>query len=186
MLHVSIDEHVGIFFKEKFMVNGKAKKAGKKAVKKTGSSPKRTTSRKKSTGQEKKPSEKKITSKEKQPVVKKVTKKSAAKKPVKGASGKKTKTKSAAQKKSSKKNLNKEVYKEKDTLKIRRTNITDLKKVENVIENLSKKPEPGVRVTVPGVLRIESCVPNAAPSAQKAIPIVEIKNYLKKLFGSNA
>ncbi len=155
-LHVSIDEHVGIFFKERFMVNGKTKKTGKKSVKKTGSSPKRTTSKKKSTGQEKKPSEKR------------------------------TKTKSVVQKKSSKKNLNKGVYKEKDTLKIRRTNINDLKKVENVIEKLSKKPEPSVRVTVPGVLRIASSVPKTAPSAQKAIPIVEIKNYLKKLFGSNA
>ncbi|MEK6765949.1 MAG: hypothetical protein AABY49_06995 [Planctomycetota bacterium] len=138
------------------MVNGKTKKTGKKSVKKTGSSPKRTTSKKKSTGQEKKPSEKR------------------------------TKTKSVVQKKSSKKNLNKGVYKEKDTLKIRRTNINDLKKVENVIEKLSKKPEPSVRVTVPGVLRIASSVPKTAPSAQKAIPIVEIKNYLKKLFGSNA
>lgn len=158
MLHVSIDEHVGIFFKERFMVNGKAKRAGKKSVKKSGSSPKRTPSKKKSTGQEKKPSEKKITSKEKQPVVKKVTKKSAAKKSVKGT----------------------------DTLKIGRTDINELKKVENVIENLSKKPEPGVRVTVPGVLRIASSVPKTAPNAQKAIPIVEMKNYLKKLFGSNA
>lgn len=158
MLHVSIDEHVRIFFKERFMVNGKAKRAGKKSVKKTGSSPKRTPSKKKSTGQEKKPSEKKITSKEKQPVVKKVTKKSAAKKSVK----------------------------ETDTLKIERTDINELKKVENVIENLSKKPEPDVRVTVPGVLRIASSVPKTASSAQKAIPIVEIKNYLKKVFGSNA
>ncbi|OHB87528.1 MAG: hypothetical protein A3D13_03370 [Planctomycetes bacterium RIFCSPHIGHO2_02_FULL_40_12] len=142
MLHVSIDEHVGIFFKERFMVNGKAKRTGKKSVKKTGSSPKRTTSKKKSTGQEKKPSEKK--------------------------------------------NLSKGVYKEKDTLKIRRTNISELEKVENVIVKLSKKPEPGVRVTVPGVLRIASSVPKTVPSAQKAIPIVEIKNYLKKLFGINA
>lgn len=134
---------------------------------------------------QKKQSERKITSGEKQQRVKKAANNSV-KKPAKGTTNKRIKTRVTVQKKSPKKNLNKGVYKEKDTLKIRRTNIGELRKVENVIEKLSKKPEPSVRVTVPGVLRIVSSVPTTVPSAQKAIPIVEIKNYLNKLFGSNA
>ncbi|ODS33118.1 MAG: hypothetical protein SCARUB_01742 [Candidatus Scalindua rubra] len=135
--------------------------------------------------QKKKQSERKITSSEKQQRVKKAANNSV-KKPAKGTTNKRIKTKVTAQKKPLKKNLNKGVYKEKDTLRIRRTNISELKKVENVIEKLSKKPEPSVRVTVPGVLRIASSVPKTVPSAQKAISIVEIKNYLRRLFGSNA
>lgn len=153
-------------------------------VQKTSVSAKRSPKQKRIV-QKKKQSERKTTSSEKQQRVKKAANNSV-KKPTKGTTNKRIKTRVTAQKKPSRKNLKKGVYKEKDTLKIRKTSISGLKTVENVIEKLSKKPEPSVRVTVPGVLRIASSVPTTIPSAQKAIPIVEIKSYLNKLFGSNA
>src|SRR3972149_11090849 len=127
------------------------------------------------------------------------------KKPVK-----KTTTKKAAQKKSSKtkKNSNNGVYKVENTLKVRRANINELRKVENVIEKLSRGNEQTVRKTVPvaeatalivqktaqvvqetdttvkktvpGVLRIEHDVQYTSPTAPKVIPIVEARDFLKK------
>ena len=78
------------------MVNTKVKKAVKKTVKSSGSSPEKKSSKQKRIGQEKKISVKKTTSKGKQQKVKKATKNSAKK------TFKKTTTKIAAQKKSSK------------------------------------------------------------------------------------
>jgi hypothetical protein len=156
------------------MVNAKTKKT----VKSTGSSPERKSSKQKI-------SVKKTTSKEKNQKVKKTSKKTTIKKAT---------TKVAVQRKSSKANSNNGVYKAKNTLKVRRTNVNELKKVENVIERLSQGPEPSVqktvtvvreiaptvRRTVPGVLRIVHDVQNTVPSTPKAIPIVEAGNFLKK------
>jgi len=152
------------------MVNAKTKKT----VKSTGGSPERKSSKQKL-------SVKRTTSKRNQQKVKKTT-------------SKKVTTKITAQKKSSKKNSNNRVYKAKNTLKVRRTNVNELKKVENVIERLSQGPEPSVqktvpvvqeiaptvRRTVPGVLRIVYDVQDTVPSTPKAIPIVEAGNFLKK------
>ena len=152
------------------MANAKTKKT----VKSTGGSPERKSSKQKL-------SVKRTTSKRNQQKVKKTT-------------SKKVTTKITAQKKSSKKNSNNRVYKAKNTLKVRRTNVNELKKVENVIERLSQGPEPSVqktvpvvqeiaptvRRTVPGVLRIVHDVQDTVPSTPKAIPIVETGNFLKK------
>jgi hypothetical protein len=176
MLPDSIDKSTELFLKERFMVNVKVKKT----VKSTGSSPEKKSSKQKRIGQERKLSVKKTTSKEKQQKGKKTSRK--------------TTTKIAAQRKSSKKNSNNGVYKAKNTLKVRRTNVNELKKVENVIEKLSQGPEPSVqktvpvvqeiaptvRRTVPGVLRIVHDVQDTVPSAPKAIPIIEAGNFLKK------
>ncbi len=121
------------------MVNVKAKKVEEKS------------SKQKQIGQEKKISEKQKTSRGKQQSAKKAINNSAVKKRVKG-----TTSKRVAQKKSPKKNLHKGASKE-DTLKIGETNKRE--KVENFIEELSRKPEP---------------------IDQKKIPIVEVKNFLKK------
>ncbi len=151
------------------MVNAKTEKT----VKSIGSSP------------EKRLSVKKITSKKKQQKVKKTSKKTTSKKAT---------TKVAAQRKSSKKNSNNGVYKAENTLKVRRTNVNELKTVEKVIEKLSQGPQPSVqktipvvqkiaptvRRTVPGVLRIVHDVQGTVPSTPKAIPIVEAGNFLKK------
>jgi len=152
------------------MVNAKTKKT----VKSTGGSPERKSSKQKL-------SVKRTTSKRNQQKVKKTT-------------SKKVTTKITAQKKSSKKNSNNRVYKAKNTLKVRRANVNELKKVVNVIERLSQGPEPSiqktvpvvqeiappVRRTVPGVLRIVHDVQDTVPSTPKAIPIVEAGNFLKK------
>ena len=102
------------------MVNAKTKKT----VKSTGSSPERKSSKQKL-------SAKKTTSRKRQQKVKKTSKK--------------TTTKIAAQRKSSKENSNNGVYKPESTLKVQRTNVNELKKVENVIEKLSQGPEPSVQ-----------------------------------------
>ncbi len=181
MLPDSIDKSTELFIKERFMVNTKVKKA----VKSSGSSSEKKSSKQKRTGQARKLSVKKTTSKEKQQKAKKTSKKTTSKRAT---------TKVAAQRKSSKKNSNNGVYKAKNTLKVRRTNVNELKKVESVIERLSQGPEPSVqktvpvvreiaptaRRTVPGVLRIVHDVQDIAPSAPKAIPIVEAGNFLKK------
>ena len=152
------------------MVNAKTKKT----VKSTGGSPERKSSKQKL-------SVKRTTSKRNQQKVKKTT-------------SKKVTTKITAQKKSSKKNSNNRVYKAKNALKVRRTNVNELKKVENIIERRSQGPEPSVqktvpvvqeiaptvRRTVPGVLRIVHDVQDTVPSTPKAIPIVEAGNFLKK------
>ncbi|MBS1257102.1 MAG: hypothetical protein MAG551_00137 [Candidatus Scalindua arabica] len=156
------------------MVNAKTKKT----VKSTGSSPARKSSKQKL-------SVKKTTSNKKQQKVKTTSRKSTSKNAT---------TKVAAQRKSSKANSNNGVYKAKNTLKVRRTNVNELKKVENVIERLSQGPEPStqktvtvaqeiaptVRRTVPGVLRIVHDVQDTVPSAPKTVPIVEAGNFLKK------
>ncbi len=158
------------------MANAKTKKT----VKSTGSSP------------EKKPSKQKLsvaktTSKEKQQKAKKTSKKTTSKRAT---------TKVAPQRKSSKKNSNNGVYKAKN-IKVRRTNVNELKKVESVIERLSQGPEPSVqktvpvireiaptaRRTVPGVLRIVHDVQGTVPSTPKAIPIVEAGNFLRTVLG---
>ncbi len=188
MLPDSIDKSTELFFKERFMVNVKIKKAVKKTVKSTGSFPEKKSSKQKRIGQEKNLSVNKTTSKEKQQKEKKATNNSAKK------TSKKTTTIIAAQRKFSEKNPSNGVYKAKNTLKVRRTNVNELKKVENVIEKLSQGPEPSVqktvpvvqeiaqpaRRTVPGVLRIVHDVQVTVPSAPKAIPIVEARNFLKK------
>ncbi len=144
----------------------------------------------KRTVQSKKQSEKETTSGERQTLGRKAASNSAIaanSSVIKSLTkGKGTKTKTTARKKPSKKNLDKKVYKEKDTLSIGKINTSELKKVEDVIEKLSQKPKPSVRVTVPGVLRKTSSTPKPAPGDEKPAPVVEIKNYLKKLFGSNA
>ena len=171
------------------MANIKVKKAVKKTVKSSGNSPAKRSSKQKRIGQARKLSVKKTTSKEKQQKAKKVTNNSA-KKTSKKTTSKKATTKVAVQRKPS----NKGVFKAKNTLKVRRTNVNELKKVENVIEKLSQGPEPSVqktvpvvqeiaptaRRTVPGVLRIVHDVQDTVPSAPKAIPIVEARNFLKK------
>ncbi len=147
------------------MVNAKTEKT----VKSIGSSP------------EKKLSVKKITSKKKQQKVKKTSKKTTSKKVTTKVT-------------SSRKNSNNGVYKAENTLKVRRTNVNELKTVEKVIERLSQGPQPSVqktvtvvqgiaptaRRTVPGVLRIVHDVRDTVPSAPKVIPIVEAGNFLKK------
>ena len=131
---------------------------------------------------------------EKKLSVKKITSKKKVKKTSKKTTSKKTTTKVAAQRKSSKKNSNNGVYKAENTLKVRRTNVNELKTVEKVIEKLSQGPQPSVqktipvvqkiaptvRRTVPGVLRIVHDVQGTVPSVPKAIPIVEAGNFLKK------
>lgn len=156
------------------MVNTKTKKT----VKSTGSSPGKKTSKQKL-------SAKKTTAGKKQQKAKKSSKKTT---------GKKATTKVAAKRKSTKENSSNGVYKAKNNLKVRRTNVNELKKVENVIERLSQRPKTGarktatvVRKTVPGVLRIVHDVQDKAPNTPKVVPIVEIKSYFKKLLvGSNA
>jgi hypothetical protein len=173
----SVDKSTDLFIKERFMANAKTKKT----VKSTGSSPEKKSSKQKRIGQEKKLSVKNPTSRKKQQKVKTASKKTTSKKAT---------TKVAVQRKSSKAYSNNGVYKAKDTLKVRRTNVNELKKVENVIERLSQGPEPivqkvqeitpTVRRTVPGVLRIVHDVQDTVPSTPKAIPIVEAGNFLKK------
>lgn len=167
MLPDSIDKSTELFIKERFMVNAKTKKT----VKSSGSSPKRKSSKQK-------PSVKKTTSKKRQQNVKNTSKKTTSKKVT---------TKVAAQKKSSKKSSNNGVYKAKNTLKVRRTSVNELKKVESVIERLSQGSEPSVqktapivRSTVPGVLRIVHDAQGTVPSTPKTIPIVEAGSFLKK------
>jgi hypothetical protein len=186
MLFDSIDKSTKFFFKERFMVNVKIKKT----VKSSGSSPAKKSLKQKSIGQERKLSVKKTTSKEKQQKVKKAKNNSAMK------TSKKITTK-VSQRKSSKKNSNNGVFKARNTLKVRRTNVNELKKVENVIEKLSQWPKPSVqktvpvvqeiapaiRRTVPGVLRIVHDVQDTVPSAPKAIPIVEAGNFLRTVLG---
>ncbi len=122
---------------------------------------------------------------EKRLSVKKITSKNKVKK-----TSKKTTTKVT----SSRKNSNNGFYKAENTLKVRRTNVNELKTVEKVIERLSQGPQPSVqktipviqkiaptvRRTVPGVLRIVHDVQGTVPSTPKAIPIVEAGNFLKK------
>ena len=122
MLPNSIDKPTELFIKERFMVNAKTKKTVKSSV----SSPERKSSKQK-------PSAKKTTSKKKQQNVKKTSKKTTSKKVT---------IKAAAQKKSSKKSSNNGVYKAKNTLKVRRTSVKELKKVEGVIERMSQEPKP--------------------------------------------
>ena len=166
MLPDSIDKSTELFIKERFMVNAKTKKT----VKSSGSSPKRKSSKQK-------PSVKKTTSKKRQQNVKKTSKKTTSKKVT---------TKVATQKKSSKKSSNNGVYKAKNTLKVRRTSVNELKKVESVIERLSQGSKPSVqkapiaRRTVPGVLRIVHDAQGTVPSTPKTIPIVEAGSFLKK------
>ncbi len=144
----------------------------------------------KRTVQSKKQSEKATTSGERQKLGRKTASNSAVAanssviKSLTKGKGKNAKT--TARKKPAKKSLDKKVYKERDTLSIGRANTSELKKVESVIEKLSKKPTPSVRVTVPGVLRKASSKPKTVPCDQKVAPVVEIRNYLKKFFGSNA
>ncbi|MFQ5788751.1 MAG: hypothetical protein ACE5H1_12340 [Thermodesulfobacteriota bacterium] len=170
------------------MANVKVKKKINKTIKGAGSSPAKKPSKQKRIGQEKKLSVNKTTSKEKQQKVKKATNNSAKK------TSKKTTTKITAKRKSSKKNPSNGIYKVKNTLKVRRTNVNELKKVEGVIEKLSQGPEPSVQKTVPvvqeiapiarrimpGVLRIVHDVQDTVPGAPKARPIVEAGNFLKK------
>jgi len=163
MLPDSIDKSTELFIKERFMVNAKTKKT----VKSTGGSP------------ERKPSKQKLS-------VKRTTYKRNQQK-VKKTTSKKVTTKVAAQRKSSKKSSNNGVYKAKNTLKVRRTSVNELKKVESVIERLSQGSEPSVqktapivRRTVPGVLRIVHDAQGTVPSTPKTIPIVEAGSFLKK------
>jgi hypothetical protein len=185
------------------MVNKKTKKVEKKSNGSPTSSPgkttAKTTSKKKSTEQKKKSPVKKVTaSKVKKPVAKKDTKKPATKKPVKA---KETTAKKATSTVAEKKKTGSVVSKGKADLGIKKASKSELKKVDNVIDNLSKtskrtKSTPAQSVatksadgqktsfvtTVPGVFRRVPAVKKTTSSSHKATPIQGIMSYLKNIF----
>ncbi len=145
------------------MANVMTNKIGKKSVKNPVSSLERKSSKQKRISQGRKHSEKKIASSEKQQRVKKIITDSAIKKLAKGTTNKGAKSIKVAQKKSLQKDLYKGVSKEEDTLKIGKASKNEMEKVERFIEEISRRPKP---------------------IDQKKIPIVEIKNFLKKCVNS--
>jgi len=185
------------------MVNKKTKKVEKKSVGSAASSPKKTiaktVSRKKSTKQKKDSSVKKVTVSNK-PVAKKDTKKPVK---TKKATVKKTTTKVTEKKKTVKKKNGRVVANGKAELRIKKASKSELKKVGNVIDNLSKTsnqtklaPAPSVTTepanekkktkgfvtTVPGVFRRVPAGQKTKPSSHKTAPIQGIINYLKNIF----
>ncbi len=193
------------------MVNGKTKKVEKKSVGRGGSSSKKAasaTKKKNSTDQKKKGSVKKVTAtktKTKKTVIKSDKTKPSAKKTTKKkeATTRKTTTKVVEKRKPVKKTVKKhtgsESSKGKADLRIKKASNRELKKVDNVIGNLSKasgrtkktpvakvsadkKATQGFVTTVPGVYRRVPVAGKTTPSSHNATPIRGIMNYLKNIF----
>lgn len=152
------------------MVNEKTEKVVKKSVGKAKGSAKKgtvkTTTKKKSSDQKKKGSVKKTTLK-------------------------KTATKPAEKKKTVKRSVKKHsgdvVTKANVDIGIKKASKSELKKVDNVINNLSGRSvqtntAQSFITTVPGVFRRVPATRKAVSSVHKATPIQGIMNYLKKMF----
>ncbi len=178
------------------MVNGKTKKVEKKSIVRGGGSSKKATAatkKKNSTDQKKKSTVKKATA-SKTKTKKTVKTKEATTKVVE---------KKKPVKKTVKKHTGSETSKGKADLRIKKPSNRELKKVDNVIGNLSKASErtkkaPAKSIaakvpadkkttqrfvtTVPGVYRRVPVAKKTTPCSNNATPIRGIMNYLKNIF----